>query len=431
MARTVRNSKLDTRSARARLKQRREPYWVVLSKGCALGYRKGARGFWIARYRDEAGKQHYEALGAADDALDENAGAGCLSYKSAQERAGKWFERAERGFDGEEAAKGKVETVADALDAYLAEYQHRGGKALAQAKAAIDAHIRPALGSIRLSKLSEGRIKAWLKALAKAPRRLRAAKGSVPRYAAWDDTPEAQRRRQSTANRVLTFLKAALNQAVKNKHIASDDAWRLVEPFGEADAARVRYLNDEESRRLVNACELDFRSIVQAALLTGGRYGELIALRASDFNPDSGTVHIPKSKSGKSRHIVLTDEGRLFFESMTAGKAGDALIFTKADGTAWAKSHQQRPLGAALLRAKIEPLTFHELRHTYASRLVMRGVPLVVIAAQMGHAGTRMAEKHYAHLAQSYIADTVRAAFGPMGIVEPSNVTTLSRPKAK
>jgi hypothetical protein len=56
----------------------------------------------------------------------------------------------------------------------------------------------------------------------------------------------------------------------------------------------------------------------------------------------------------------------------------------------------------------------------------MRGVPLAVIAAQLGHADTRMVEKHYRHLAPSYIADTVRAAFGELGIVERSNVATIA-----
>ena len=71
MARTIRNPKIDTRSARTRLPERREPYWTVISEGCALGYRRGAKGgTWIAKFRDPEGKRHLEALGAADDARD-------------------------------------------------------------------------------------------------------------------------------------------------------------------------------------------------------------------------------------------------------------------------------------------------------------------------------------------------------------------------
>jgi hypothetical protein len=56
----------------------------------------------------------------------------------------------------------------------------------------------------------------------------------------------------------------------------------------------------------------------------------------------------------------------------------------------------------------------------------MKGVPLAVIATQLGHADTKMVEKHYGHLAPSYVADTVRAAFGSLGIVTPSNVVPIN-----
>jgi hypothetical protein len=51
------------------------------------------------------------------------------------------------------------------------------------------------------------------------------------------------------------------------------------------------------------------------------------------------------------------------------------------------------------------------LRHTHGSLLAMRAVPMAVIARQLSHADTRMTEKHYAHLAPNYIADTIRKSF--------------------
>jgi integrase len=154
----------------------------------------------------------------------------------------------------------------------------------------------------------------------------------------------------------------------------------------------------------LNACDEAFREIVEAALLTGARYGELAAMTASDFNPDSGTVHIRTSKAGKARHVVLNDEGRALFERLTTGRAGDHRIFTKADGTTWGKSHQHRPLKAACERAKIGPaLDFHSLRHSWASLSIMAGAPLLVVAQNLGHADTRMVERHYGHLAQSFV----------------------------
>jgi integrase len=147
----------------------------------------------------------------------------------------------------------------------------------------------------------------------------------------------------------------------------------------------------------------------------------------NDFNPDAGTVRVRASKSGKPRHVVLTQEGRDFAVRLAMGKPGSAHLFVRDNRRHWRKSEQQRPLRAACAAANIEPaINFHGLRHTYASRLAMQGVPLAVIAAQLGHSDTRMVEKHYGHLSPSYVAETVRAAFGPLGILEPSNLTVIS-----
>jgi len=123
--------------------------------------------------------------------------------------------------------------------------------------------------------------------------------------------------------------------------------------------------------------------------------------------------------------VALTDEGCQFFSRQTLVLPTGAPLLRRADGRSWARSDQQRPLQAACTAARIEPITFHGLRHTYASRLAMNGVPLAVIAAQLGHTDTRMVEKHYGHLAPNYIADTVRAGFGSLGIVDTENIVPL------
>jgi len=66
-------------------------------------------------------------------------------------------------------------------------------------------------------------------------------------------------------------------------------------------------------------------------------------------------------------------------------------------------------MAEACARAKIKPaISFHILRHTWASLAVMKSVPLLVVAKNLGHADTRMVEKHYGHLAPSFIADAIR-----------------------
>lgn len=378
--------------------------------------------------RDESGKQHYEALGAADDILDPD-GLTVFSFPQAQERARAFFKRKTRELAGDYLPEDGPFTVAKALDAYFAERERKGSKGLDKDRAAARVRILPQLGEVEVSKLSTKRLRDWQSEIARAPKLARARRGAGRKEMEIDAKDgEAVRARRASANRTLTVLKAALNHVFHEGRVSSDEAWRKVKPFREADAAVVRYLSDQEVRRLANACDGAFRQIVRAALLTGCRYGELTRMRAADFNADAGTIAVRESKAGKPRHVALTDEGRALFSEMTAGKTGRELIFTRDDGEPWGASHQQRPLEAACERAKVEPAaTFHILRHTYASSLAMRGVPMGVIAAQLGHADTRMTEKHYAHLAPNYVAETVRAALPALGIVETMNVISLAK----
>ena len=114
------------------------------------------------------------------------------------------------------------------------------------------------------------------------------------------------------------------------------------------------------------------------------------------------------------------------------GKSAQDLIFPRSGSAGWRQAHQFRPIREACTKAKISPaIGFHVLRHTYASRLATQGVPMAVIAAQLGHADMRMTERHYAHLAPSYVATTVRAAFSKLGIVSPSKLTRMERSRCK
>jgi integrase len=134
------------------------------------------------------------------------------------------------------------------------------------------------------------------------------------------------------------------------------------------------------------------------------------------------------TSKGKIRHVVLTDEGQQSFAEWTENLNAADRVFLRADSNHWGASHQKRPLDEARQLAGIEPaVTFHILRHTHGSHLAMAGVPMGVIAAQLGHADTRMTEKHYAHLAPSYVAQTIRANFPVLNLAEESQVVLLRR----
>lgn len=430
MARTVRDAKLESRTARAGLKVSGKPYWRAIEQGLHLGYRKGTTGGrWVLR-QHVGGAQVYEVetIGTADDTLDPD-GAAVLSFAQAQAVARRRFVERKRIAAGLPAEAGPYR-VRDAVADYLA-WLDQNRKSGRDARWRAEALILPTLGAIECAKLTTKVLREWLDGLAKEAPRLRTRNGKPQqRRAIGDDDPdEAARRRRASANRVLTIAKAALNHAWRERKIASDDAWRRVQPFKEADAARVRYLTTAECTRLLNAADPEFRPLAQAALLTGCRFGEMAALTVGDFNPDAGTMHVRTSKSGKGRHVVLTEEGIAFFRSLSAGRAAIERMLPKADGGRWNKSHQSRPMRAACERAKIDPpANFHALRHTWASLTVMGGAPLLVVARNLGHADTRMVEKHYGHMAPSYVADAIRAAVPTFGIKAEGNVVAIGGP---
>ena len=429
MARTARNSSLESRTARARLHIRRTPYFAKIAKGLRLGYYRGAvAGSWIARCYRGAGVYATEALGIADDTLDAD-GVKVLDYWQAQGHARRWGERQRLIAEG--MLREGTYSVADAVADYLAEITaEKKPAAVKGAKYVFDAWVLPELGAIQVEKLTTDRLNRWRNKLATQSKRVRRKlTATEPATRETPDDDDARRARKATANRILTMLKAALNRAFHADRVSSDSAWRKVKPFKRVDEAVVRYLSAMEARRLVNACAEDFRKLVQAALLSGCRYAELGRLKCGDFNPDSGTLAIRLSK-GKVRHVVLTDEAKAAFEGWTEKRASTDLVFLRADKEAWGTSHQKRPLEEASARAGITPaVNFHILRHTHGSHLAMNGVPMGVIAAQLGHADTRMTEKHYAHLAPSYVAQTIRANFPVLGLTDGADVIPLRRAK--
>jgi integrase len=427
MARTVRDAKLETRTARAALKPSGKPYFRAIDEGLHLGYRKGqTAGKWVMRRYLDKGAYVVEPIGAADDTIDPD-GSAVLSFAQAQAIARQRFVERKRVAAGQPAI-GRPYAVADAISDYLT-WMEQNRKSARDTRWRADALILPELGGAACSKLTTKMLREWHKALTKVSPRVRTPKGKPQRFSEVeaDDPEEAARRRRSTANRTLTILKAALNHAWREQKITSDAAWRPVTAFKEADAARVRYLTVAEAQRLMNAADEDFRKLARAALLTGGRFGELAVVTAGDFNPDGGgTLHIRTSKSGKGRHIVLTEEGVTFFARLAVGRSPRDRLLPKADGSRWLKSHQTRPMKEACKNANIDPsASFHVLRHTYASLTIMGGAPLLVVAQNLGHADTRMVEKHYGHLAASYVADAIRAAAPRFGIGAEGNVVAI------
>jgi integrase len=416
MARTLRDSKLDAREARLRLRVRGKPFWRLLEPGLHLGYRRlaGRPGSWCLR--KYAGDQQYvvEALGTVADDYGTADGVTVMTFAQAQRAV----------LDRKPKPDGPL-TVRQAIENYL-EFLQAHRKTADDARQTAKALILPTLGDVALVDLTTERLRKWLNHLATTPRRLRASKGKMRLDTASDD-PEILRRRRATANRILVVLRAALNRAFKEGKTPSDAAWRRVEPFRGVDHTRLRFLSADESRRLVNASQGGFRQIVQAALWTGCRYGELVALTVSDFDRDGGTLLIPTSKSGKARRVWLNAEAQQSFARWCFGRNGSDVLLLRDDGLRWGRDHQHMPMREACAAARIvPPISFHILRHSHASHLAMRGTPLAVIAEQLGHSDQRMTQR-YSHLAKSYVADTIRQNALTLGVEPDSKVATLGR----
>ncbi len=417
MARTLRDAKLDSREARTRLRVRGRPYWRLVEPGLHIGYRQlaGRPGTWcVRRY---VGHQRYTVTaiaGVADDFAEAD-GTTVLSFAQAQKAA----------LAHKPQAAGPL-TVKACVEAYLTHLAGRGGTVDASTRAAAFIYPPP-LGDELVEALTAKQLRAWHVGLAKLPRRVRTGEGQRQQYAEIDHSDEGQRRRKVSANRVLTILKGALNHAFREGLVANDVEWRRVKPFEGVTAARIRFLTVAEARRLINACAGAFRRLVQGALATGCRYSELARLTVAHFNPENGSLLIHRSKSGKPRYVILNDEARALFTSWCAGRASDDLIFRTDRGQRWTASLQGPPMRAACKRAGISGASFHTLRHTYASLAIMAGVPLLVVARNLGHVDTRMVELHYGHLAPSYETSAIRSGAPTFGFAPDSVVTPLRK----
>ena len=454
MARKVRDATLDSKEARRKLETRGKPHYRDIDDGLHLGYRKlrgGAAGTWVARHYVGGRSYQVEKIGIADDVTDAD-GVKFLSYRQAQKIA---QARAAQRVEGPAGKTGPL-TVAEAMEDYL-KWLDSKRKSAVDARYRYEALIKPEFGGLEVMALTTQKIENWHVAMSKQPPRVRTKEGDEQKFRQVGKDEETKRRRQSSANRTLTVLKAALNRAhkIKKKLVPLTVEWDAVEPFENVDAARVRYLSIAEAKRLINGCtDTDFRRLVQAALETGARYGELCRLQVRDFDPDAKKVAVRQSKSGDPRHVELTEEGIAFFNEVCAGRAGGELMFRNGarveramergrariakegkptakvsvdDDGQWQKSEQSRLMADACKRANIDPpIGFHGLRHTWASLAVMNKVPTLVVAMNLGHNDTRMVEKHYGHLSREYVTDEIRKGAPKFGFKPDPKIATLA-----
>ncbi len=398
---------------------------MEIDAGLHLGYRKNITGaVWCVRSRAH-GSYLKRTIGDTDDnrAAD---GVVTLSFTQAR-HAAEEFNQAAQEMQSPIIRKSGY-TVADAITDYL-DWFKLNRKSYDHTEKLCNRHIVSKLGNTLVSHLTTPGIERWVRNIARdpCPTAFRKARlpyavkldtGKVNRsgytiykyiplpYKDW--TAEMQRKRKSSANRILTILKAALNYAWRNGYASNQDAWARVKPFEDVDAPRVSHLSQKQAEDLLRACTDDFRPMARAALMTGCRYGELCNLLVDDFKGDH--IHIRFGKTGM-RNVPLSDAGSKFFESLAKGRGQDETLITHKDGSRWQHSHQVRPMGKACKDAKINPaVSFHILRHTYATLLLDsgggRGMNIRDVAALLGDT-VATTEKHYGHVIQDALKKEV------------------------
>lgn len=349
-------AKIHTPTARAKLRIRREPYWVPMSKGKHLGYRAGP-GTWIARARTASGAYSHKALG---DHLD---------YEAAADAARIWF--AELG----DATAPRL-TVRDAIKQYVEALKAtKTGRASKDAEQRLGKHVSDTLAGKHVAKLTTADVEHFRDAMVR------------------EGDDEEVRRSRDSANRTLAQFKAAMNLAFRRGLVPSDAAWRRVRGFRAVGSARKFFPTDEQIGKLLEKCETKLAALVRAAILTGARCGELTGARVADFDAKHGTLRV-SGKTG-SREVVLSRRAVEFFKEQAKDKLPAALLFTKPDGMPWSRSEHHKPFRKACKAAKLpRAFVFYSLRHYHISKALIAGANVQVIAENTG-TSIRMIEAHY------------------------------------
>ena len=226
---------------------------------------------------------------------------------------------------------------------------------------------------------------------------------------------KAKRNRSTqTINRYFAALRRVLNLAIAEGYLATNPV-KGVNFFPET-SGRLRFLSEGEITRLREKLSPEHWPVVAFALETGLRLSEQFHARWDCLNTEQGILTVPLSKSGKTRHVILSEAaleivGRLsswthspylFPSPLNSGQPMQGRNFV-------VKVHEP-----ALKQAGIHGATWHTLRHTFASRAVMAGVDIRTVQELMGHS-TIMMTVRYAHLSPAHLRTAVnKASLGPL-----------------
>ena len=192
----------------------------------------------------------------------------------------------------------------------------------------------------------------------------------------------------------------------------------------EENNRRLRYLSKEECRQLINACDSHLSPMVICALNTGMRKGEILGLTWDDIDLVNGFILLPITKNGDRREIPINTTLRATLEELARGtrerpRRIDIPYVFYDPRTCTKYGNVQKSFNSALRRAKIRDFRFHDLRHCFASQLVMLGIDITTVKELLGHKTLTMTLR-YAHLAPSHKVKAVDVLDKNMNDLTPS-----------
>lgn len=196
----------------------------------------------------------------------------------------------------------------------------------------------------------------------------------------------------ATFNRYLSTLSKAFNLLIDEKQLNIQNPCRFVKKSKE-DNQIIRYLSEDEEKRLFEVLDKSIAPIVLCALTTGLRLSNILNLRWETINFDIGFIEVlmQENKGHKKIQIPLSKKLKTTLEEIGIKEKGYVFLNPK---TKKPYVDIRKPFQAALKAAKIENFRFHDLRHTVATRLVMNGADLMTVKEVMAHSDLKTTQRY-------------------------------------
>jgi integrase len=210
----------------------------------------------------------------------------------------------------------------------------------------------------------------------------------------------------ATINRELALMKHAFTLATREWDLSRDNPVKRVSMERE-DNARDRWLDYDEEDRLLAACPEWLGEIVTFAVNTGMRLEEILSLEWKNVSLFRRTATVVKSKNREKRTIPLNEPILKLLKARSKVRhLASGYVFTSLSGTKIDQGNLRRVFIPARKKAGLEDLRFHDLRHTFATRLVQSGIDLYKVQKLLGHKTPAMTQR-YAHHYPESLRDTV------------------------